>query len=204
MDALPPPAPPAAEAAPAPIAYAATDIRPRQKREIELCEKASHADWLYLGGLVALDVASIYVHTQYAKFSDSQAFRLAGPSLVGLTWGATVSGIYLSLPKCAPEWAYGTPPEGNVRASWPAVLSLALLGGVTAPVVVWIETGPIPYDWNVRERSFNFILPAITGFAGALVPYLLPPKTWRAAKEIERIRLEATDTGAFVGYRVAF
>lgn len=199
MDA-PPPAPPESP----PYVYAATDIRPRQQREIDLCEKASHTDWLYIGGLFALDVAGIYVDTQHAKYSDSQLFRLAMPSTLGLTWGATVSGLYLSMPKCSPEWAYGAPPEGNVRASWPAALSLALLGGITAPVVVWIETGPIPFDWNVRERSFRFILPGITGFAGALMPYLLPPKTWRAAKEIERIRVEATDKGAFVGYRFAF
>ncbi len=190
--------------APAPYSYAATDIRPRQSREIDLCEKASQTDWLYLGGLFALDAVSIYVDTKIAKQADTVAPRLIAPSLVGLTWGATVGGAYLALPKCAPEWAYGTPPEGNVRASWPAALSLAMLGAATAPIVVWMETGPIPYQWDVRERSFRFILPAITGFAGALVPYLIPPKTWRAAKEIERMRVEATEKGAFVSYRVSF
>jgi hypothetical protein len=36
------------------------------------------------------------------------------------------------------------------------------------------------------------------------LPYLLPPKTWRAARELEKIRAGATASGAYLSYRVAF
>jgi len=58
VDALPPdPSPPG------PYVYAASDYRPRQTREIELCERASTTDWVYLSGLGAGLVASIALDT---------------------------------------------------------------------------------------------------------------------------------------------
>ena len=41
--------------------YAATDYRPRQPREIALCEKASSFDWLYTGTMAAGLVGSEYL-----------------------------------------------------------------------------------------------------------------------------------------------
>src|SRR5206468_430596 len=42
------------------------------------------------------------------------------------------------------------------------------------------------------------------GYLGALLPYLLPPKTWRNAKELERLRVEAGKTATLVTYTVRF
>jgi hypothetical protein len=39
-------------------AYAPGDIYPRTDRERDLCDRASRPDWLYLGGLAALDVGA--------------------------------------------------------------------------------------------------------------------------------------------------
>lgn len=52
----------------------------------------------------------------------------------------------------------------------------------------------------------RLVLASGFGIAGALLPYLLPPKTWRAAKELERLRAAPTEDGrgAFVSWRVRF
>ncbi len=44
------------------------------------------------------------------------------------------------------------------------------------------------------------------GVGGALLPYLLPPQTWRAAKELEHLRARPTEDGrgAFVSWSVRF
>ncbi len=221
MDSLPPPPPPP------PYVYAASDSRPRQAREIELCSRASSTDWVYLAGLgagvvgsIALDTAvfrPIGVQREKEKAEDYKARidgdlslpagRTFGSGLVGLSVGALIGGFYLTLPKCDPSFAYGAPPEGSSRSVWPTALTLALASAAIAPLVVAIESAaPYGYvtQWEVSERVIHFVVPAFTGFAGALLPYLFPPKTWRAAREIERIRGGVSANGAFVGYQLTF
>src|SRR6516225_10236839 len=102
VDAAPSTAPP-----PEPYVYAATDIRPRQAREIELCNKGSSFDWLYTSTFAAGVGVGIYLNTQFFKMSGEPGVRLIGPGVLGFAWGGFLSGGYLSLPKCDPLWAYG-------------------------------------------------------------------------------------------------
>jgi len=209
LDALPPPPPPPA------YVYAPGDIYPRGAREEELCAEASHPDWFYLGGLVALDVLGIYGGTRDTiKFSDSVPVRFSGPVMIGVTWGATIGGGWLALPQCNPRWVATPPREGDVRASWPVALSLAALAGVTAPIVNAIAIGScytsscqggLPADWTTFEREMHLVAAGVSGFGGALLPYLLSPRTWSAARELDRIRFGADARGnVFVGYSAPF
>jgi hypothetical protein len=199
VDAPPPPPPP-------PYVYAATDYRPRGAQEIDLCKRASNVDWLYFGGAVLADVGTIAVDELGFQTLNVPALRLIGPSLVGLSWGFTVGGGYLALPKCSPDYVEAPPPEGQVRADWPMAVAMTLLAAATAPVVVGVETGvgSVTIPWSTTERSMRLVLAGAGGTLGALLPYLLPPKTWRAKKQLERIRAGATVHGGFVGYSVSF
>ena len=196
VDALPP-SPPA-------YVYAATDYRPRGAREVELCASASHIDYLYMGTVVLSFAASIYTDVHYVQYARAPGVRLIGPALVGLTWGGVLGGGYLAQPKCSPDWIVSAPPEGNFRLSWPLAAALGLLAGASAPILMAYETGPVPYEWPVWERSSRVLVAAGSGFLGALLPYALPPKTWRAAKELEKIRARGDSTGAFVSYTLKF
>ncbi|MGO9837105.1 MAG: hypothetical protein ACLP1X_23155 [Polyangiaceae bacterium] len=207
MDSLPPA--PTQLAQPAPVAtdYAPGDIYPVGQRERELCAEASHTDWLYLGSLVVLDVGAIWLGSSATiKFSTSVPLRFTGPAMIGLTWGATVGGAWLTLPKCSPEWVGATPREGAVRATWPLALALAMLAGATAPIINGIAIGyDLPVTWSTFERQMHVVTAGVAGFAGALVPYLIPPRTWASALELDRIRFGADGRGgAFVGYAVRF
>jgi hypothetical protein len=205
-------APPAAPVAPTPAvpADAPGDIYPRTPRERELCETASRPDWLYLGALVALDAGAIaFGSNADVKYSDSFALRYGAPTAIGLTWGATVGGAWLALPQCSHSWVGEPPPEGGVREKWPLAMAFALLAGATAPVVNAIAIGStLPINWTTEEREAHVITAGLAGFAGAWLPYLLPPRTWRAARELERIRLGVSALhGAprgYVSYEVAF
>ena len=188
----------------APYVYAATDIRPRQTKEIELCDKASHFDWQYTGAFALGFAASVYLNIDRLKHTGHAALRLLGPGLEGFTWGGFLSGGYLSLPKCDPLWAYGPPPEGNVRAQWPIATAIAVVAGVTAPIMDYTFLGPVKLQWAVEERSARIFVAAGMGVLGALFPYILPPRTWSAAKEIERMRIQGTPGGAQVSYTLAF
>ena len=188
----------------APYVYAASDIRPRQTKEIELCEKASHFDWMYTGAFALGFAASVYVNIDRLKHEGEPGLRLLGPGLVGFTWGGLLSGGYLSLPKCDPLWAYGAPPEGNVRAQWPLATAIAVIAGVTAPIMHYTFLGPVKPIWPVEERSARVFVAAGAGILGSLFPYILPPKTWAAAKEIERMRVQGLPGGAQVSYTYAF
>jgi hypothetical protein len=192
-----PPDPPA-------YVYAATDYRPRQPREIELCTKASSFDWMYTGSMALGLVASEYLSIGVLKQSETPGLRVVGPAFVGFFWGAFLSGGYLSLPKCDPLWAYGPPPEGNVRAAWPMAVAISLIATVTAPALDYVFLGPVPIHWPVPERSGRLFLTMGTGLLGSLFPYLVPPKTWAAKLEIERIRLGEVAGGPFVSYGFAF
>ena len=184
--------------------YAATDIRPRQTREIELCKQASSFDWQYTGAFVLGVASSVYLNIEHLKHTTNVGLRLLGPGLVGFTWGGLLSGGYLSLPKCDPLWAYGPPPEGNVRAQWPIATVIALVAGMTGPIMDYTFLGPVKLGWAVEERSARVFVAAGAGVLGALFPYVLPPRTWRAAKEIERIRVQGIAGGAQASYTVAF
>lgn len=200
MDALA--APPPIE--PAPYAYSATDSAPRQSREIELCERASHFDWQYTGGFLLGLTASLLADIGPLKESGQPGVRLLGPGLVGFTWGGFLGGGYLSLPKCDPQWAWGPPPEGNVRATWPMAIVIAMASATTAPFLDYTFIGFVKPSWPVAERSGRIFVAAGTGALGALFPYLVPPRTWSAAKEIERIRLDGMPYGASLSYTRTF
>jgi hypothetical protein len=218
LDSLPPSLPPDP---PVTVASAPGDIYPRGARERELCASASHPDWLYLGGLLALDVGAIALgSSQPIKYFAGSApgdvaVRLSGPAMIGLTWGATVGGAWLALPTCDANWVRETPREGGVRATWPVVLSLALLAAATGPIVNAIAIGScdakydwcqggLPADWTNFERGMHVVVAGVAGFGGALLPYVIPPRTWVAARELDRIRFGASRGGAYVGYTVAF
>jgi hypothetical protein len=187
-----------------PYVYAATDIRPRQAREIELCKKASEFDWQYTGAWALAVSGSIFVNIDRLKHNSEPGVRLIGPALVGLTFGGFLTGGYLSLPKCDPLWAGGPPPEGQVRADWPLGFAIAALAGVMGPIMDYNFLGPVKVDWSVHERSLRVAIAATTGVMGSLIPYLLPPKTWSARKEIDRLRVEGSPQGAKLTYTLAF
>jgi hypothetical protein len=184
--------------------YAATDIRPRQAREIELCEKASHFDWQYTGAFFLGFLGSVYLNIDILKHSGYEGLRMLGPGMVGFTWGGFLSGGYLSLPKCDPLWAQGPPPEGDVRSSWPTATAIAMIAAVTGPAMDYAFLGPVKVGWSVEERSARIFLGGGMAVLGALFPYVLPPKTWSAKKEIERIRVQGLPGGASFTYTVAF
>lgn len=205
MDAAEPAAHPASNPDDPPgYVYAATDIRPRQRREIELCERASSFDWLYTSLTLTGVVGSIYLNTQHLKQSDSGGVRMIGPASVGLTWGWFLSGGYLSLPKCEPMWAYGPPPEGSVRSSWPTATAITLIAIATAPAMDYVFLGPVKTQWDVGERSARIFVAMGAGLVGSLVPYLIPPKPWAAKKEIDRIRVGEFAGGPYVSYGFTF
>lgn len=198
MDSLPPEPPPL-------YAFAPGDIYPVGAREKELCDAADHPDWLYLGALLALDAGSIYLNSA-VKFEDAAWKRQLGPAAIGLSWGATIGGGYLAMPKCEPHWVPTAPREGQVRSRWQLALSLALASSISAPFIMGIATGyPLPDNWSTEERSMRLVVSSSLGFVGALLPYVLPPRTWRAARELERIRLSGGGSnGTYVTYGFAF
>lgn len=201
--ATPPPDLHGAEVAPRPP-LAATDIYPRDAQERELCDRASGADWLYMAVPPFLVAGAIVLDSQGLKYQDSAFVRTLGPASVGLTWGFFVGGFYLALPKCSPHWVPGAPPEGDVRATWPMAIAMAMFAGATAPIVVGIETGPLPTSWTTAERAGRVVTAGLVGFGSALLPYVLPPKTWRAAKELQRLRATVSEEGAYVSWGMAF
>jgi hypothetical protein len=186
--------------------YAATEYRPRGSIEIDLCDRASRVDWIYAGAAVLADAGTVALDSLVLQEQTSAAGRLVGPSLIGLSWGFTLGGGYLALPKCSPDFVRAAPREGSDHADWPIAVSLSLLAAATAPVIVGIETGggSVTLPWSTTERSLRLVLAGTGGALGAFLPYLLPPKTWRAAKALEYIRAGADTHGAFVGYALRF
>lgn len=201
-----PPSPTAAAppAEPSGYVYAATDLRPRQTREIELCKHASEFDWLYTGAALVGVGASIWASSGPLKEGETAPVRLLGPAAVGLFWGGFLSGGYLSLPKCDPMWAGGPPPEGDVRSSWPIAVTISLVSVTTAPALDYIFLGPVKPWWEVPERSARVFVAMGAGAIGSLLPYLIPPKTWAARKEIDRMRVMPVEGGAMLGWRGVF
>ncbi len=207
MDGLPPSPPAEVRPAPPPptYVYAATDVRARTAREIELCDRAGSVDWLYIGGAVALNVGAGFLDAPVLK-EHPLGTRMLGPIAVGTTFGFAVGGSFLALPQCSRDWINSGTPEGERRTHWPLAISLALLAGAVAPVLQAVEVGGDGTYWTDVERSSRVVLTGLTAFGGAFLPYLLPPRTWRAAKELEKLRFRY-DTGLrapIVGYGFAF
>lgn len=198
MDAAPPATDPPA------YTYAVTDLGPRQAREVQLCKDASTFDWQYTGAWLLGFLGSVYLNIGYLKHTNEPGIRLIGPGLVGFTWGGTLSGGYLSLPKCDPNWAPSIPPEGDVRATWPLATAITILAGATGPIMDFTFLGPVKSEWTVPERSARVFVGIGAGVLGSLLPYVLPPRTWAAKREIEKMRLEGIPGGAMLGWRTAF
>jgi hypothetical protein len=159
-----------------------------------------------VGGAVLADAGAVALDSLFFQVQSSSGVRLIGPSLIGLSWGFTLGGGYLALPKCSPDFVRAPPREGGGPVSWPMAVSLSLLAAATAPVILGIETGEgnATLPWSTTERSMRLVLAGAGGALGAFLPYLLPPKTWRAAKELERIRAGADTRGALVSYAFTF
>jgi hypothetical protein len=192
-----PPDPPA-------YVYAASDYRPRQAREIELCRRAADFDWMYTGTMALGFLGSQYLNLSILKSQEQPGVRLIGPGAIGFFWGGFLSGGYLSLPKCDPLWAGGAPPEGNIRVAWPLATAITIIATVTAPVMDYVFIGPVPRHWTDTERSGRVFVAMGAGALGSLFPYLLTPKTWAAKKEIDRIRIGDVAGGPFISYTLAF
>lgn len=203
VDALPAP-PPTSLPDPPAYVYAPTDIRPRQTREIELCKRASDFDYVYTGAMAAGFTAGVLLSSDTLKEAHEPGIRLLGPAAVGFFWGGFLSGGWLSLPKCDPLWAGGPPPEGDVRSSWPIALTITMLSLATAPAIDYIFLGPVDLDWRVTERSARIFVAMGASVAGSLFPYLVPPKTWAARKEIDRLRVTPVAGGATLGWGTSF
>jgi hypothetical protein len=188
-------------------ARAPGDIYPRGARERALCDIASHADWEYLVGLVLLDSGAVVVGSlNKIKSSPTLPARFVGPTAIGFAWGLTVAGAWLAMPKCSPEWVGESPREGTVHVTWPIALSFALLAGATAPVVNAVIAG---YDttspYSTLEREMHIVAAGLAGFGGALIPYLVPPRTWAAVQELDRIRIGPDGRGGWCfGYVARF
>jgi hypothetical protein len=47
----------------------------------------------------------------------------------------------------------------------------------------------------------HIVVAGVAGVAGAFLPYLLPPRTWAAARELEHLRVEVDGRGdPFLGF----
>lgn len=196
MDTAPPPPPP--------YVYAATDERPRGEREEKLCKRASSFDWLYFSMPLAANVGAIFFDS-YTKY-DKEGITYVGAGLVGFAWGWALGSFHMALPQCSPDWVRSQPPEGDVRTSWQLAAAFTLLAAGTAPILLGTETGPQPPQWEVPQRQHRLLFAAIGGAAGALFPYLIPPRTWSAARELRAIRAGASPDGhgAFLSYVTTF
>jgi hypothetical protein len=216
LDAQAPPPPPAV-VEPAPLKpgldrVATTDFYARSARERDLCQSASHPDWLYLAVQPLLVAGAIALDTQVFKYDwatfggteGSTFVRDIGPEIVGLTWGTFIGSFIPSMPKCSPHFVSTIPPEGQIRTSWPLAFAFAFFAGMTAPFVDYIAIGPVPDAWSNGERVSRVVLASTFAFGAAFIPYLLPPKTMRAARELENIRATVSAQGTFVSYTTHF
>ncbi len=58
------------------------------------------------------------------------------------------------------------------------------------------ERGVIATAYERKSGAFGAI--------GALFPYVLPPRTWSAARQIEKMRVEGYRDGGILSYRLMF
>ncbi len=187
------------------MTVAATDLYPRGSREAELCDAASRPDWLYLSIPPLLVAGAITLDSQVFQTDSSGFVRELGPTFIGLTWGLFIGSFYPSLPKCSPHFTTAVPPEGQVRTSWPMAFSFALFAAATAPFVDFIAIGePEPAAWPDGERVMRVVLASTLAFGSAFIPYLLPPKTLRATRELLNLRPSISAHSTFVSYSLRF
>jgi hypothetical protein len=172
-------------------------------QEAALCHDAGRFDWAYLGATVLADAGTVALDAGFFQGEGHAAARLVGPSLVGFTWGWTVGGFYLTLPHCSPDFVHTRPPEGSLRSELPLAISFSVLAAATAPLLVGIETGEgtQTLTWAPGERVMRLVLASATGTIGSVMPYLLPPRTWRAWK---KLHVGAGTHGAAVSYALTF
>jgi hypothetical protein len=156
--------------------------------------------------MVVADGATIALDSQVFQSQGSTGVRLVGPGLVGLAWGWSVGGTYLTLPQCSTGFASGGPIEGSRRSHLPLAVSFSVLAAATAPIVVGVETGEgnQTLTWSPADRVMRLVLAGTTGAVGSVMPYVLPPRTWRALRALEHLRAGATARGGAVYYSVAF
>ena len=201
-----PPPPPARLRA---TALVSSRLGPLSDREGELCARAGRPDLLYVGGALVLAGSAVTFDAMYVKHHvASPALRVTSSGFVGLTFGALLGGGMAALPKCRLDVLTRTAPEGAVASPWPLALSTALFAGITSPFFVAIGKGRDPISWEVSERSMHVIIPGITGFAGALLPYIpaLAPRNGRAARELQKLQIGAPPqgAGAFATFTTSF
>lgn len=184
----------------------ATEYRTRTRKETELCETGRRVDWAYLGAMVLADAGTIILDSEAFQANGHAAVRLVGPGLVGLSWGWSIGGTYLTLPQCSPDFVHAHPFEGDVRSEWPLAISFTILAGVMAPVIVGVETGEgtETLQWSPTERVMRLVIASGAGIVGSLMPYVLPPRTWRAMKKLENLRGGADAHAGFISYAVRF
>lgn len=222
-----PPGPSAPASAFAHPTYAASDFRPRGVVEKDLCARASSPDSVYMLSTFALVGTAVMFDSLVAQnWGAPTAEQPNGPpgaaysrtvsaGFVGLTWGAFLGGAYLSLPKCSPDFVSPVGAEGSVTNRLPLALALALVSGISAPFLVYIETGFVPPEWAFSERGARIYVPAFAGVVGAMLPWIpaLAPKTYRNMLKLERLRIEgapvppgatSAPNGAVVGYSFRF
>lgn len=229
----PPPAPaePTAEELPptafAHPTYAASDYRPRGIEEKDLCARASSPDYVYMLGTFALAAGAVAFDSEVAQgwgrpdaTNPSGApgaawSRTISTGVVGFTWGMFLGGAYLSLPKCSPDFVPNVTPEGSVTTRWPLAVALSVIAGISAPFLVYIEQGATEQHWAFSERGARIYVPALSGVAGALLPWIpaLAPKTYRNMLKLERLRIQGAPippgadrapNGMVLGYSFAF
>jgi hypothetical protein len=198
-----PPTPSSAEVRPA---AGAAEYGPQGDEERDLCDKASHFDWAYMGVMVLADAGTVVLDSQGFQSSGQAGVRLIGPALVGLSWGWTVGGTYLTLPQCSKDFAHRPPAEGDTRSVWPLALSFSVLAAVMGPVIVGVETGEgtQTLQWSPTERAMRLVIAGATGVVGSVMPYVLPPKTWRAMRKLQHLHAGGDAHGALVSYSFTF
>ena len=139
--------------------------------------------------LSSLDAGAFWAgSSEPIKYYVEPAHPVHRPVMIGVTWGATVGGAWLALPKCRPSGSSSRLARGEVRETWPLALSLALLAGTTAPIVNAIAFGNCTYERSAGTAAFRSpgrpssarctsSPPGLAGAGGALLPYLIPPRT---------------------------
>jgi hypothetical protein len=205
VDATPPLPPPhdtemVAPAAPAPELPGAVSA------ERDACARASRVDVPYLGAMVLADAGTVVLDVEAFRSSGQPGVRMVGPALIGLSWGWSVGGAYMTLPQCTPGWRPGQAPEGDTRRVGPLTLSFSLLAAAMGPVIVGVETGQgsSTLAWAPGERVLRLVVAGGAGVVGSLLPYVLPPRPWRALRELEHLRAGADAHGAVVSYAIRF
>ncbi len=207
--------------------YAASDFRPRGRVEKDLCARASSPDYVYMLSTFALTGTAVMFDSLVAQSwgaptperpmgAPGAAYsRTVSAGFVGATWGAFIGGAYLSLPKCSPDFVPPVSAEGSMTTRWPLALAISLISGISAPFLVYIETGYIPREMAFSERGARIYVPGIAGALGAMLPWIpaLAPKTYRNMLKLENLRIQgapvppgatSAPTGLELGYKFTF